>query len=486
MSQDLAVSSDRDYTFDLATFFSNLTFKDLPSPVIHHAKLSVMNSIGCGVSAAHLESHSKMFSALDITSKQHFGDYFRAATIVGRQERASIEDAAMLNGLGMTARFFDDTHLSTVVHPSGPPLAALLAYAEAHHLSGRDVLLAFIVGVETMLSTANALGMEPYKRGWHTTSITGTFGATAAIAKIMKLSSTQFAHALGHASSLAAGTRGVFGTDTLGMHAGRAAQNGLLAARMAKEGLVSTTHALEKWVKLLRHDDEDTTAFAALADATSADDRKWMIMENVFKPYPCGIVIHPAIDSGVAAHDYFFTKADTKIAGISPHDALDLFPYIEANVTPLTVTLCGIRHPTDATQTIFSTYHGIAVGLIYGKAGIGEFAMDVVNDPLIKGVRDRINLTTDDTLKDDQASLKVTLFRDAPNVDKRKHFIVEHATGSLLNPMTEEQLEKKFADQAKVGAINSQTVKQAMVNLCNLELIRDTAFMMRYFVPAPS
>lgn len=485
MSLDLVVSLEHDRTLDLATFFSNLTLEELPSRVVHHAKLSILNSIGCGLSAAALESHRKMFSALNIVSKRSFGGPFRAATILARPERASVEDAAMLNGLAMTARFFDDTHLSTVVHPSGPPLAALLAYAEAHHFSGQDVLLAFVVGVEAMLAIAAALGMGPYKRGWHTTSITGTFGATAAIAKIMKLSPTQFAQALGHASSMTAGTRGVFGTDSLSMHAGRAAQNGLLATKMAREGLGSTTHALEKWIKLISQDDEDITAVAALADATSANDRKWMILENTFKPYPCGIVIHPAIDAGVLAHDYFFNNSDITLPGKSPQDVLNIFSYIEARVTPLTVRLCGVRHPRDATQTIFSTYHGVAIGLIYGKAGIRDFTMDVVNELLLKAVRDRITLTTDDTLQDDQASLLVR-YRDATDIEREKVFVIDHATGSLLNPMTEKHIEKKFADQANIGGIDGEAVKQAMESLWNLEIVGDIACAMKYFVPAPN
>ena len=138
MSPKSAVSPTRDRTFELTTFYSNLTLEEIPSGVIKHAKLSIFNSIGCGLSTAVLESHKQMVSALDIVTKQPLGGLFREATILGRLERASAEDAAMLNGLAMTARFFDDTHLSTVVHPSGPPLAALLGYAEAHHASGRD------------------------------------------------------------------------------------------------------------------------------------------------------------------------------------------------------------------------------------------------------------------------------------------------------------------------------------------------------------
>lgn len=486
MSQDLAITSDRDRTVDLASFFSNLTLEDLPSSVVEHAQLSIQNSIGCGLSCIPLESHSRMISALDIASKQPFLDPSRTATILARPERASIEDAAMLNGLAMTARFFDDTHLPTFVHPSGPPLAALLAYAEANHCSGQELLLAFVVGVETMLSIATALGMEPYRRGWHATSMTGTFGATAAIAKLMKLPPKQFAQALGHASSMAAGTRGVFGTDSLSMHAGKAAQNGLLAARMAKEGLTSTTHALEKWTKLISPESGNAAEVTNLAAASSTSERKWLILENAFKPYPCGIVVHPPIDAGIAAHKYFFNNADAALPGKrSPENALTIFSSIEARVTALTVRLCGIRHPDAASNTLFSTYHGIAVGLIYGKAGIHEYTIDVANEPLVKGIRDRIKLTVDETLEDDQASLTVG-YKDANGKEAEKSFMIVHVIGSLQNPMTEEQLDKKFTEQGKIGGISDENLTRALENLKNLGNIGDIAGTMKYFAASPT
>ena len=483
MAQDLAITADRDRTLELATFFTTLKLDDLPENVVRHAKASILNSIGCGLSASSMEPHKYMLAALDIASKQSLGGMFSAATILGRSEHASVEDAAMLNGLAMTARFFDDTHLSTVVHPSGAPLAALLAYAEANHLSGDDVILAFVVGVETMLAIATALSLEPYKRGWHTTGITSTFGATAAIAKIMKLSPIEFAHALGHASSMASGTRGVFGTETLSMHAGRAAQNGLLAAKMAKAGLRSTTHALEKWVKLISHDNGDLAAITALAD-TNAKDRKWLILENAFKPYPCGIVVHPAIDADLAAHEYFFADPSSPLFGKSPQEAHEHFSSIEARVTPLTVKLCGVRHPTGEVQSIFSTYHGIAIGLLYGKAGIREFGNDVIKEPSIRGLRDLIQLFTDDTLADDQASLTIT-YNDVAGVATEKRFTVEHATGSLQNPMSEKQLEEKFMDQASIGGIKHEAAQQALKDLWDLEAVEDVGSIMKHLVPGP-
>ena len=275
-----------------------------------------------------------------------------------------------------------------------------------------------IVGVETMLAIATALGTEPYKRGWHNTSITGTFGAAAAIAKLENLSPAQFAATLGHAASMAAGTRAEFGTDTLNTHAGRAAQNGLLAVRMAVEGLGSTDCALEKWVRLIGQGDENFTALSAV-DVKSPSDRKWLILENAFKPYPCGIVSHPSIDAGLAAHQHFWGSPGNLVPADNPQDVLDVIKGLEATVTPLTVQLCSVRHPADATQSVFSTYHGIAAGMIYGKAGIREFEMNVVEDPLLTSLRDQITLTTDNKLKEDQASLTV-VYKDMKGVEREK------------------------------------------------------------------
>lgn len=477
MSQDLAVSSDRDRTLELSTFLSNLKYSDLPPEVIHMAKASILNSIGCGLSSAFLEPSKKLFAALDVTDKEP-----RPCTVIGRPERASIDDAAMLNGLFMTARFYDDTHLATVVHPSGTPLAAILPYAEANNSTGKEVIVAFVVGVEMQLAVASALGLGPYRKGWHLTSVTGTFGATAAIAKLMNLSPEDFAAALGHASSMASGSRGVFATDTLVMHAGRGAQNGILAARLARASFGSTTHALEKWVRLMSSGESDMSLISTLSEARSEKERRWMIMDNTFKPYPCGIVIHPVIDAGVEAHRYFFENPDSPVRHKSPQDVLEIFQHIEASVTPLTVRLCGVTHPIDFMQVIFSTYHGLAVGLVYGKAGIREFSEAAARDPLIIALRDKISLKTDESLEDDQAYVRFS-YTSKTGGNKIKEFRIQHATGSLANPMTDEQLESKFAEQATEGKLTQNKINQAVKSCWDLDRADDLAGLLKTLVP---
>ena len=472
MSVDLAVHSDRDRTLELATFFSDLTYDDLPDEVLNAAKASIFNSIGCGLSSAKLDASKRIFTAIDVNGKEP-----RNCTILARPEPATMEDAALLNGVSMTARWFDDMYMETLVHPAGPPLAAVLAYAEANHLSGKDVILAFVVGVETLLAVSHAIGLGPYKKGWHLTSVAGTFGAAAAVAKLMNLPSEKFAMALGHASSMASGSRNVFGTDTLILHAGRAAQNGILAARLAREGFGSTTQALERYVALISVGDSDPSEISKLCDN---DQTPWLLPLNAFKAYPSGIVVHSLIDAGIKAHEFFFKDSNTRIPGKDGQDVLEVFPKIVARVTTLTSRLCGIQQPKDDMQVLFSVYHGLAVGLVFGKGGIREFSAEVAKEPLLAKLRDRITLDLDDTLQDGQTVVTVTCVLDG--VEKSVEFRVDHPSGSRENPLTVKQLNAKFLDQAAEGSVNATEAKRAVEESWNLEKIQDITTLMKRLV----
>ncbi len=481
MSLDLSIESSRDLTLELCTFFANLKYTSLPPSLIHMAKASILNSIGCGLSSSpiSLPSAAKLYKAIDPLSKTP-----RRATVLAMTERTTLDDAALLNGMSMTARFYDDTHLSTLVHPSGPPLAAILAYAEVEGISGEEVLLAFIVGVELGLTIASALGLGPYKRGWHMTSIVGSFAAAAAVSKLMKLDAQGMATALGHASSMTSGSRNVFATDTLIMHAGRAAQNGIFAAKLAREEFGSTSHAVEKWVKLISSGEEgsDVGRIAQALDEKRNGDRNWLFMDNAFKPYPCGIVIHPLIDAGVEAHQYFFKDGKGPAGDKRPEDALDIFTKIEARVTPMTIRLCGVQQPKKFMDIIFSSPHGVVVGLIYGKGGIREYSEPVANDPLIVALRARVTLVADDSMKDDQTVIK--FWYTAPDgIEKVNEVRVEHTTGSLENPMTDEQLNSKYEDQAREGRLSEENIRDSMKQCWELEQVADIKSFMRLLVP---
>ena len=167
------------------------------------------------------------------------------ASVLGRTQRLDMLHAALINGISSHVLDFDDTHLRTVIHPSGPVAPALLALAETRPVPGKDLLLAFVLGVEVECRIGNGVCPSHYDQGWHVTATAGVFGAAAAAGKLLHLSETQMVQALGIAATQAAGLREMFGTHCKPFHPGRAAQNGLFAALLAARGFTSSAEAIE-------------------------------------------------------------------------------------------------------------------------------------------------------------------------------------------------------------------------------------------------
>ncbi|KAK4939822.1 hypothetical protein LTR10_019995 [Elasticomyces elasticus] len=463
------MSNDVDHTLRLATFLSRLKFEDLQPDVINQAKLSILNSLGCGIGSSLSPPAIKVSSAV-LRPDESCLD----ATIIGRSQRARLEDAILINGVALTTADYDDTHLKTVVHPSGTPLAALLSWAEVKHLSGKDFILAFVCGVEAQCAVANAISPSHYQHGWHITGTTGSFGAAAAIAKALSLNPHKFAAALGHAASMAGGIRAMFGTDTKTLHMGRAAQNGFLAAQLAESEFDSCPRAIESWMKLVSDNvtEKDLSALAA--------GGPFELLDNTFKPYPCGIVIHPLIDGCLNEHE--FLRHRNMVASLQ-----ETLEVVEVVVNPQCVRLCSIRHPRSGLETIFSLYHGCAVALVYGRAGPAELSDAACNDSIIRSIRDKIQVTTDQSVADDAAKLKFrysskSVSTDAAILEDHEVFIV-HATGSLAKPMSAQQVEDKFLDQSKaiIGAGKSSDI----IKLCrSLEDVADMSELGALLTPS--
>jgi aconitate decarboxylase len=288
---------------------------------------------------------------------------------------------------------------------------------------------------------------------------------------------------LGHASSMSAGSRNVFATDTLIVHPGLAARNGILAARFAKHGLSSTSHALEKWVNLMSTQGEESYPQRIVDLLKQTDEhekdfsgRDWTLRANAFKPYPCGIVIHTLIDAGIEAHKVLFraTQRDAK-------NVLHITSKIEARVSPMTIRLCGIRHPQELVETLFSNYHGLAVGVIFGAGGIREFSKEVADESAVTGLRDRIELIPDETFRDNQAVVKFWYMTDGK--EEVLEVPIDYATGSLENPMSVSQLNEKFESQGIEGKLSKTNITSAIEKLWNLEHATDIRSLMDLLRP---
>lgn len=416
-------------TKNLASWAVHLSSSSLPQSVKTAALRSLYNYIGCAIGGSSHTTTSKAYQAL----QPLFGK--ETSTLLGHsgKSKADAQHAALLNGIASHVHDYDDTHLATIIHPTGPVASALLAYVQMtdQQVKGEDLLTALIAGIEASCKLGLAIWPEHYDIGWHITSSTGSIGAAVAVGRLMRLEEEKMAHAIGIAATQVTGLREMFGSDTKSFHPGRAAQNGLLAALLAQQGFTSSTSALEAkrgWANVVAGG-----GTPQLDKYVGELGSVWEIERNAFKPFPCGIVCHPAIDAAIQIHRQL-QRQDLKVEEIEK---------VECLVHPLVIELTSKRTPKDGLESKFSVFHGAAVGLLYGKAGPAEYADDIVTSSAVVQLRDKIDATPDEKIKPDEALLTIHL-KDGTKLEKH----IEHAVGSLEVPMTDDQLTDKFVDQA--------------------------------------
>jgi 2-methylcitrate dehydratase PrpD len=167
------------------------------------------------------------------------------ALILGTGRRTSVLDAALVNGVAAHALDYDDVAGSLGGHPSVMLIPALIPLGEWLGCSGRDLVLAYVVGFETMCRIARGVHHHHYEKGWHPTATLGIFGTVAAAARLLRLPVPQTAVALGLAASLAAGFKANLGTMTKPLHVGHAVRDGVFAALLAQQGFTANPGALE-------------------------------------------------------------------------------------------------------------------------------------------------------------------------------------------------------------------------------------------------
>ena len=429
----------------LARFVAAHPSRGWNDAVEREAHRTFYNWLGCAIGAARHEAADAAVAAVALLQPP------AQATVLGRGEQVDMASAALVNGITSHTFDFDDTHLKTIIHPAGPVASAVLALAEHRGLSGRDVLDSLVLGIDVACRIGNTMYPDHYDRGWHITGSTGTLGAAAGCARLLKLDEARTAMALGIAASQPVGLREQFGTMTKPFHPGGAARAGLMSALLASQGFTASPRALEAprgFVQVV----SDKRAWNEVTDELG---ERFEISFNTYKPFACGIVIHPSIDA----------CCQLKAQGIQPEEV----ERIELRVHSLVLELTGKKEPKDGLQGKFSVYHGCAAGLMFGRAGEAEFADDVVNDPRVVALRDKVQATVDDSI--DEAAVHVTAhLRDGRRVQVQ----VEHAIGSLQNPLTDRQLEAKFAQLVDpvLGAVRSREITQACWKLGSLIDVR--------------
>jgi 2-methylcitrate dehydratase PrpD len=441
-------------TRTLARFIVNHRYPDVPQKVRHEATRSFLNWVGCAVGASRHETAERALAALSEFSGP------REATVLGRGDKLDIMLAALLNGITSHTFDFDDTHLRSVIHPSGPVASAILALSERAPVKGGEFLHAFILGVEAECRIGKAVYPPHYDVGWHITGTAGIFGAAAAAGRLLGLNEQQMTWALGIAATQSSGLREMFGTMCKPFHPGNAARNGLLAALLARRDFTSSNQGIEAkrgFANVL------STAFTPGA-ITDRLGEAWEISLNTYKPFACGIVEHPAIDGCIQLRNEYPLQPEA-------------IESVALKVHPLVLELTGKRAPQTGLEGKFSVYHSSAVAIIHGAAGEAQYSDEVVRDPRVVALREKVTATVEKGVHEDQVHVAIRL-KNGKVLEKT----VEHAVGSLERPMSDADLEAKFRGLA--DGILSKSETDGLIALCwDIGKLKDAGEPARASVP---
>jgi 2-methylcitrate dehydratase PrpD len=404
---------------------------DLSAAAEREARRGLLDWVGCALAGSRHAAVDTLLAVLQETGGRP------QATVLGRDLKLGLLDAPLVNGQMGHVLDFDDTHMGGVVlHASAPVLAALFSLAERTPVSGADLMLAHAVGFEAGIrSGLTAPGH--HKGGWHLTGTLGTIAAAVAAGKLIGLDAQRLTHAMGIGATQAAGMQQNRGTMCKSFHAGKAAQNGVLAALLAERGFDSSQEIIE-----------GRKGFCRVYSDTAAPERliaglgeSWLIEANGHKPYACGVVLHPLIDAVIAIRN----RERVDPAAVSE---------ISLRVHPLVLSITNVLEPTTGLQSKFSAVHSAAVALVEGGAGIAQYSDAKAADPTVAALRRRTKLVADETVRSDEAFATIEAGR------QRYHAHIRHASGTAGNPMSDAAIEAKFRANATpiIGGERAQRV----------------------------
>lgn len=407
-------------TRELAAYAAGARYSDFPAHVQAEGARAFLNWVGCVFGGCKDPAVAiALANAADEGGHPH-------ASVIGHPLRTGVAQAAFLNCLSSTVMSFDDTHLATVTHPTGPVAAAIFAQAERQPVSGQDFLAALVVGLEIECRLSNLLLMPPARTeiGWFITGVTGPVGAAAAMARLMHLDEQRTRAAIGLAVQQASGTRVAHGSQTAFLVPAHAARSGVSAGQLAARGFTCTDQTLEGGKGFV----DVFGKGGGLQQAVDGLGTHFEFLSNAYKPYPSGIVVHPATD------------ACLEIAQQLPRGVA--IGSVSLRVHPLALDLCGRRDPVNPVEAQLSVYHWAAATLLRRSAGIAVLEAACIADPAVVSLRARVDAQADAQLGRDEAFAEVTL---ADGTVFQAH--VQHARGSVTRPMTDDELDAKFRDQ---------------------------------------
>ena len=445
----------------VAEFVVNTKYSAIPPEMLELGKKSILDGLGLALSGSKAET-----SGLMDRYTQSFGFHPGGATVLGSATKLPARFAALANGVAIHVDDFDDTQLAVgkdrvyglLVHPTVCVLPAALATAEVQGQSGKDLLLAYQLGVEVECKVAEAISPRHYEDGFHTTGTCGVFGGTSACARLKKFNAGQTERAFAIAASHAAGLRENFGSMMKPFQAGHATESGVVAADFAALGWTGAVQILEAQRGFFH-------AYGGGYEPNAIVERlgnPWTFQNPgvSIKPFPSGSLTHPGMTELLRLiRENSIRASDVKRVEVGTNRNM-----------PNTL----IHHePTTGLQAKFSMEFCMAILLLDGKADLTRFTDAVVNRPDVRELISRVRFYTDPEAEkagyDKMTTvIKITL-QDGRTVSGRADF----GKGSPTNPMTYDEVAEKFQGCAAFAEWPAAKSKQVIDLVRTLENVSD-------------
>ena len=406
--------------------FGKLTWSAIPEDIQQVAGQCVLDWFACAVAGSR--------EPLSAILREEFGHRTGDASVIGTDVQLEPATAALVNGAAGHALDFDDTGLSVGCHSTAPVIPAVLALAESTGASGAELMAAFVAGVEIEGRVGNTFTVAHYAKGWHTTATYGVFGAAAGAAHLLGLDEEAFGRAMGLAASMACGVKANFGTMTKPFHAGHAAEQGLMAARLAARGLTANPEALsgnQGLVQAAGEDGPQTERLERLAD-------RWLIRDTLFKYHAACHLTHAAIESVL--------RLRTKI----PVDDLER---VTLTVNPKLLDICGIPDPQTGLEGKFSLRGTSAMAWLgIDTSNAANFVDDVIGRADVQALIPKVRVEMDEALTTMQTRVQAV-------TTQGEGYDEYHDTGVPAEDLDEQgrKLDQKFLNLAAVVLEDSES-----------------------------
>jgi 2-methylcitrate dehydratase PrpD len=416
----------------LANWIFDLNPSDIPGTVIQDAKLRILDTVGVTIGAVETELAQSIRQSV-VRLRTGSG-----ARILGFGDHVAADCAVIANGTMAHALDFDDTHAKAAIHVSAPIVTTAMAFGQALHAHGRDILTAAVAGAEVVCRLGSMVSGRFQAKGLHPTGIIGTIGAACVASKLMKNSPEQTQSAIGLAASQASGIMESFGDGTWSrrLHSGWAAHCGILAAQFAESGFRGAQRSLDGRFGLFN-------VFLGREDypyheVTDNLGTSWIGNLSSIKPYPCGHIVQPFVTAALELRQlHHFASSD--VAAVECRLSEWMIPMI-----------CEPRdakiRPTSEAAAMGSAQYCVAVALHRGEFGLTDFEDQARAKPEVLALASKIAHAADSERPpvSQYKGWVIVRLKDGRELER----VVPHALGSPENPMTERQIIEKFTGLA--------------------------------------